>query len=377
MASPSSSPSFASRLLAWWDAHGRKDLPWQRHRTPYRVWVSEIMLQQTQARTAAPYFERFVARFPDLASLATADMNEVLHLWSGLGYYARARNLHCAAVIVAGRHGGALPRVVAELEALPGIGRSTAAAIVALAHNTRAPILDANAKRLLTRHFRVRGAPSQAATRRELWALAEATTPPKRAADYTQAVMDVGAIVCRPRRPRCAECPVRGTCRSLALGEADAPPCASRRVRRLERRRFFVLIDQHGACYVEQRPANGLWGGLWSPPERGADESVEEFLAAAGVRRELLRVTRVSEPFRHGFSHFDLDVKPVYLQLRERPTGLNGEGVWITAGKHRLGLSAVAAKLLDEAVALGSQAARANEGAPGVACCGGGIDRER
>ena len=351
MASPSPPPPFANRLLAWWDAHGRKDLPWQRQRTPYRVWVSEIMLQQTQARTVAPYFERFVARFPDLASLAAADMNEVLHLWSGLGYYARARNLHCAAVIVAGRHGGALPRVAAELEALPGIGRSTAAAIVALAHNTRAPILDANAKRLLTRHFRVRGAPSQAATRRELWALAEATTPLKRAADYTQAVMDVGAIVCRPRRPRCAECPVRGTCRALALGEADAPPRASRRARRLERRRFFVLIDPRGACYVEQRPANGLWGGLWSPPERGADESVEEFLAAAGVRRELLRATRVGAPFRHGFSHFDLDVRPVCLQLRERPAGLNGEGVWIIAGKHRLGLSAVAAKLLDEAVA--------------------------
>ena len=216
--------SFARRLLAWWDVHGRKNLPWQQERTPYRIWVAEIMLQQTQVGTAAPYFERFVARFPDVEAVARADLDDVLHLWSGLGYYARARNLHRAAGIVVREHGGTLPDTAAALGALPGIGRSTAAAIVAQAHGRRAPILDGNVKRVLARRRRVAGPVSSTATLDELWRLAESHTPQDRAADYTQAVMDLGATVCRRRRPRCGDCPVRTGCLAFAAGDPERYP---------------------------------------------------------------------------------------------------------------------------------------------------------
>ena len=339
---------FATRLLRWWDAHGRKDLPWQRRRSPYRVWVAEIMLQQTQAATVVPYFERFVARLPSIRALATADFDEVLHLWSGLGYYARARNLHRAAKRVRALHEGVLPRDPAVLETLPGIGRSTAGAIAAQAHGWRAPILDANAKRLLTRHFRVDGHPASAATRSALWVLADALTPAKRVADYTQAVMDVGAMLCRSRQPKCAVCPVRGTCAAFASGDvARFPERKPARPRPLARRRFFVVADSQGACYVEQRPREGVWGGLWSPPERCRDESPEAFLAANGMDAELVRAIHFGATVRHQFSHFDLAAEPVYVHLKARPA--KAAGRWIDPRRHRVGLSALAAKLLRSA----------------------------
>ena len=342
---------FAARLVAWWDANGRKDLPWQRRRSPYRVWVAEIMLQQTQAATVVPYFQRFVARLPTVRALARAPLDEVLHLWSGLGYYARGRNLHRAAQRVVEAHRGVLPRDPAVLETLPGIGRSTAGAIVAQAYDVRAPILDANAKRLLARHFRVSGPPASTVTAATLWALADALTPAKRVAAYTQAVMDVGATVCRSHRPMCAACPVRGTCAALAVGDvARFPERKQTPSRRRARRRFFVVADPEGACYVEQRPRDGVWGGLWSPPERCADESTEAFLAATGIASELVRATHVAPALRHGFTHFDLDARPVYVFLRARPATTNGR--WIDPRQHRLGLSALATKLLAGTVPL-------------------------
>lgn len=343
---PQEASAFARRLLAWWKAHGRKDLPWQNPRTPYRVWISEVMLQQTQVRTAAPYFERFVARWPSVAALAAADLNEVLHAWSGLGYYARARNLHRAAGIVVRQHGGALPQAPAQLAALPGIGRSTAAAIAAQAHNVRAAFLDGNAKRLLCRHFRVPGPPSAPATQKALWSLAEALTPAKRVAEYTQAVMDMGATVCRPRQPRCPACPLRGSCQALAADEvARFPERAPPATRPLRRRRFFVVTDERGACYLEQRPAPGVWGGLWSPPEQPLGCSVAAFLKTRGWDAKLVRRTRVDAPFRHAFTHFALEVEPVFVCLRRRPPAAP-RGVWADPAAHRLGVSAVAAKLL-------------------------------
>ena len=259
--------SFARRLLAWWDVHGRKDLPWQRDRTPYRVWISEVMLQQTRATTVVPYFERFVRRFPGVDALARAELDEVLHLWSGLGYYARARNLHRAAGIIVREHGGVLPDAAAALAALPGVGRSTAAAIAAQGFGRRAAILDANVKRVLARRHRVAGPVSSTATLAKLWRLAELHTPAERVADYTQAIMDLGATVCRRSRPRCAECPVGDDCEAAAAGDPERfPERAPRRERRLERSRFFVVVDPDGACLVEQRPPRGVWGGLWSPP---------------------------------------------------------------------------------------------------------------
>ena len=342
---------FARRLLAWWDAHGRADLPWQRQRTPYRVWVSEIMLQQTRAAAVVPYFERFVARFPDIRALADADLDDVLHLWSGLGYYARARNLHRAAGIVLREHGGVLPRDPVSLARLPGIGRSTAGAIAAQAHDLRAPILDANAKRLLARHFRVGGPPASAATAATLWELADALTPAHRVADYTQAVMDVGATVCQARRPRCRACPVRATCAALAVGDAERfPERKPARPRPLARRRYFVVADPQGACYVEQRPRQGVWGGLWSPPERGIDESAEAFLANVGMDARLVRTMHVAPTLHHGFSHFDLQAQPVYVMLTARPAATAGR--WIDPRRHSLGLSALAAKLLAGAAPL-------------------------
>ena len=343
--------SFARRLLAWWDVHGRKDLPWQRRRTPYRVWVSEVMLQQTQAGTVAPYFERFMERFPDVGALARADLDEVLHLWSGLGYYARARNLHRAAGVVVREHGGVVPDTVEAAGALPGVGRSTAAAIVAQAWGKRAAILDANVKRVLARRHRVRGAPAAAATLRELWRLAERHTPPSRAGDYAQAIMDLGATVCRRRRPRCGDCPVRADCRAFAAGDPEQfPQRAPRRRRRLERRRFFVLVDPAGACLVERRPPRGVWGGLWSPPERGAREPVDGFLERAGVAPDLVDRVRAGGVFRHGFTHYDLDVEPVYVRLKARPATVREDRArWIDPADHRLGLSKVAARLVGAA----------------------------
>ena len=344
--------SFARRLLAWWDTHGRKHLPWQRERTPYRVWVAEIMLQQTQVSTVVPYFERFMARFPTVETLARADLDAVLHLWSGLGYYARARNLHRAAGIVAQEHGGIFPDTIAAVQALPGIGRSTAAAIVAQSSGQRAAILDANVKRVLARRHRVAGAISTAATLDALWRLADAHTPAERVADYTQAIMDLGATVCRRSRPRCGDCPVQTDCLASADGEPERyPERAPRRKRRLERSRFFVVVDPQGACLVERRPPRGIWGGLWSPPERAAGESVNGFLAQAGIAPELVEQVLAADVFRHGFTHFDLDVEPVYVRLKSRPAQVReSAGRWIDPDDHRLGLSTVAARLVADGV---------------------------
>ena len=343
-------PEFAARLLAWWDEHGRKDLPWQNPRTPYRVWVSEVMLQQTQVATVIPYFERFTTRFPDVQSLAGSELDEVLHHWSGLGYYARAHNLHRAAVIVTDQHEGVFPTTAQGMQELPGVGRSTAAAIVAQAYGTRAPILDGNVKRVLSRHHRVAGGANEARTRNELWRLTELHTPHERVADYTQAIMDLGATVCRRTGPRCAECPIRQSCQALAADDVERFPERAKRpsARRLERRRFFVLIEPDGRCLVEQRPALGIWGGLWSPPERHTSESLGTFLAAAGIESALVDTVREQAVFRHGFSHFDLDIEPVYVKLKAMPPlAHDGGGKWIHPRRHTLGLSAVAAKLLD------------------------------
>ena len=348
MADEQSASCFARRLLAWWDVHGRRSLPWQRERTPYRIWAAEIMLQQTQVSTVVPYFERFVARFPDVESLARADLDEVLHLWSGLGYYARARNLHRAAGVVMRDHAGVFPETETEIEALPGIGRSTAAAIVAQSCGRQAAILDGNVKRVLARRHRVAGAVSSAATLDELWRLAEIHTPAERVADYTQAIMDLGATVCRRSRPRCADCPVRADCQGYAAGDPERyPQKGPRRKRRLERSRFFVVVDPDGACLVEQRPPDGIWGGLWSPPERAAGEPVSAYLEQAGIRADLVDEVQPAGVFRHGFTHFDLDVEPVYVRLRARPAAVReGAGRWIDPADHRLGLSTVAARLV-------------------------------
>ncbi len=309
---PSPVDPFAQRLLAWFDRHGRHDLPWQQQRTPYRVWVSEIMLQQTQVATVIPYFERFMQRFPELASLAAAELDEVLALWSGLGYYSRARNLHAAACQAMAMH-GALPETLDELMALPGIGRSTAGAILAQALDQRQPILDGNVKRVLARYHAVAGWPGRSPVQKRLWELAEAHTPTRRVADYTQAIMDLGATVCG-RRPACESCPVADGCIANAEGsQADHP--APKPAKSLPQRRTIMLLleDTEGRLLLERRPPTGVWGGLWSLPEAecGADP-------VAWCKTWLgLEVARLATlPARtHTFSHFRLAIEPVRLQV--------------------------------------------------------------
>ncbi|HKJ77808.1 MAG TPA: A/G-specific adenine glycosylase [Gammaproteobacteria bacterium] len=303
---------FADAVLAWYDRHGRHDLPWQHPRDPYRVWVSEIMLQQTRVETVVPYFERFMARFPDVGALADAAVDEVLALWSGLGYYARARNLHRAAQRLRDEHGGVFPETLEAVMALPGVGRSTAGAVLALAGDRRHPILDGNVKRLLARHRAVPGWPGHKAVERQLWDAAEAFTPRERVADYTQAVMDLGATVCMPREPDCNACPVAEGCRARQQGAvADYPAPRPRRELPVRRTRM-LLVGMEDDLLLEQRPPSGIWGGLWSLPECGADEETDAWCARHGL--ELVREARW-RPFRHTFSHFHLEIEPRRLQV--------------------------------------------------------------
>jgi len=338
---------FAVRLLAWHARHGRHDLPWQRRRTPYRVWVSEIMLQQTQVATVIPYYRRFMARFPGVKALADAPLDEVLHLWTGLGYYARARNLHKAAQTLRDRHGGRFPRDFDAVAALPGIGRSTASAVLALALGQRHPILDGNARRVLARHGAVKGWPGDKRVEARLWTLAEAHTPRRRLADYTQAIMDLGATLCTRVRPRCAECPVAGDCRAHARGRETAYPSTRPRKELPVRRTRMLLVRQAGAVLLERRPPAGIWGGLWGFPEIAADAD-----PLAWCRARFGAAPRTAHPrplLRHTFSHFHLDIEPVEIALIGTAAVQDGgESRWQPLGETpRLGLAAPVKRLLD------------------------------
>ena len=305
--------SFAARLLAWHARHGRHDLPWQKRRTPYRVWVSEIMLQQTQVAIVIPYYRRFMARFPTAQSLADAPQDEVLHLWTGLGYYARARNLQRAAQLIQAEHGGRFPRDFPAVAELPGIGRSTAGAILALALGQRHPILDGNVKRVLTRHAALGGWPGAKPVETKLWALAESLTPKTRVADYTQAIMDLGATLCTRSRPRCDECPVAADCRARVLGQQARYPGSKPRKPTPERATRMLMLVAEGRVLLEKRPPAGVWGGLWGFPEIAVDAD-----AQAWCRQHLgITPARITPwpVLRHSFSHFHLDIEPLELQL--------------------------------------------------------------
>ncbi|HQW81522.1 MAG: A/G-specific adenine glycosylase [Rhodanobacteraceae bacterium] len=304
---------FAARLLRWFDAHGRHDLPWQQARSPYRVWLSEVMLQQTQVTTVIPYFERFVTRFPDLATLAAATVDEVLSHWSGLGYYSRGRNLHRAAQRCTEHHSGELPNTLDELVALPGIGRSTAAAILAQAHHMRAAILDGNVKRVLARHRGVSGFPGQSTVERQLWAIAESRLPDARISDYTQALMDLGATVCTPKRPNCVTCPLRKDCVALATDcVALLPTPKARKVTPTRRIVMLVLVDRDGQVLFERRPPSGIWGGLLGLPEFDTGEAAERELA---TRWKSTTAPCRGAVYRHVFTHFKLDIEPLTARL--------------------------------------------------------------
>ena len=308
-------PAIAPALLAWYERHGRKDLPWQRERTPYRVWVSEVMLQQTQVQTVIPYYERFLARFPDVASLAAAPLDEVLHRWAGLGYYSRARNLKRAAERIAQEFGGALPVDLDTLHALPGLGRSTAAAVLALSHGARHAILDGNVRRVLARYFAVEGAPNARAVEQRLWALAEQETPAENVADYTQAIMDLGATLCTRRNPDCARCPLAGGCAARAAGrQHELPTPRARAARRLKRVVVLAARRADGSVLLVQRPPSGIWGGLWSLPEFDAAEAARAWGEARLAPLEWAAAPLA--PITHAFTHYDLEMTPLAAECR-------------------------------------------------------------
>lgn len=302
---------FAGRLVGWQRRCGRHDLPWQGG-DAYRVWLSEVMLQQTQVATVIPYFQRFVARFPSLAALAAADEEAVLALWSGLGYYSRARNLHRAARQIQLRHDGFFPQHLDALLALPGIGRSTAAAILALAFHQRHAILDGNVKRVLARHGAVAGWPGSKPVEAALWSMAEARLPVEAVATYTQALMDLGATVCRRSRPGCQQCPVATDCQAYQAGRVAEFPQPRPKKALPERLAVFLLLRQGAEILLEKRPPSGIWGGLWCLPQF---DSVAEAVAGAAEWGAEPGASTALLGFAHTFTHFKMQVQPLAFDL--------------------------------------------------------------
>ncbi len=305
--------SFATKLLNWFDQHGRHDLPWQQKINPYRVWISEIMLQQTQVKTVIPYYERFIERFPDIQTLASAEIDDVLHLWTGLGYYARGRNLHKAAKQICDNLNGQFPDEMDNVMGLPGIGRSTAGAILAIAFNQRHLILDGNVKRVLSRLYAIEAWPGDKKIEDQLWQLADQHTPQERVADYTQAIMDLGATVCSRSRPNCRHCPLQTECLAHKQGKEEDLPRAKPKKNKPERKAFFLILENaEGEVLLKQRPPSGIWGGLWSFPEVEREKDIEQ-----NVRKNYgfsIQSRHGLQSLRHSFSHFHLDIQPVLLK---------------------------------------------------------------
>ena len=340
------SNDFAGRVLQWFDQHGRKDLPWQRDINPYRVWISEIMLQQTQVATVIPYFERFMTSFPDVTALADADIDEVLAHWSGLGYYARARNLHKAAVHIRDEHDGQFPDEFDAVVELPGIGRSTAGAILSIALRKRHPILDGNVKRVLARHAAIEGWPGSTRVANALWELAEDRTPHERVHHYTQAIMDLGATLCTRSRPACHDCPVHADCVARSAGEVQRYPGKKPKRDKPLRQTTMVLAVAGSELYLERRPASGIWGGLWSLPETDGDAEDWCRTTLSGAPAEATTWSTL----RHSFSHYDLDIHPVVLRLEGTSSTLrdSDDVRWVSLDAEMPGgIAAPVRKLID------------------------------
>ena len=344
------SSNFSDRVLVWFERHGRKHLPWQQGVTPYRVWVSEIMLQQTQVATVIPYYERFMARYPRVEHLAAAPVDEVLHHWSGLGYYARARNLHRAARQVCTEFGGEFPEDMAGLQSLPGIGRSTAAAILSLAAGQRQTILDGNVKRVLARYFAEPGWPGRSAVMKRLWELAESLTPEQQVAAYNQAMMDLGAGVCTRTKPDCSHCPLSDDCTALRLGQQqDFPGRKPKKSLPQRAVRMLLVRDSAGTVLLERRPPTGVWGGLWCLPELATDADPLGWCADRLQKSAIMG--RTLAPRRHTFSHFHLDIEPVEILLKQPGCGVleGDQRLWYNLRQpEAVGLAAPVARLLEE-----------------------------
>ena len=329
-------PEISQQVLRWFSSHGRKDLPWQQQPTPYRVWVSEIMLQQTQVATVIPYFLRFMRAFPDIRTLATAPADTVLHHWSGLGYYARARNLQRAAKIICEQFGGRFPGQFEAVVALPGIGRSTAGAILTLALGQHHAILDGNVKRVLARYHAIDGWPGKAAVAKTLWRLADQHTPEASVAAYNQAMMDLGATVCTRSRPGCGECPLESGCQARLGNRVDRFPGRKAKAARPSKEIHMLIVRRERDVYLERRPPSGIWGGLWSFPELAVHP------AAIGAVSDWCRERFAARPLSidawdsldHRFTHFDLTIRPLAVRL-----GKASRTVSDSSGRHWYPLS--------------------------------------
>ena len=320
--------AFAGKIISWQKSEGRHDLPWQKTRDPYRIWLSEVMLQQTQVSAVVPYYERFLARFPDIASLAAASLDDVMAYWAGLGYYARARNLHRGAQQVVSLHGGVFPREFDAIHGLSGIGRSTAAAISAFAFGEKRAILDGNVKRVFARHFFVDGDVKTRQVEEQLWQIAEQQLPGREIESYTQGLMDLGAIVCKRSQPSCLLCPVRKSCLAREQGRIEELPGRGKKREVPHRQTRMLVVISSGEVLLEKRPPTGIWGGLWSLPELSVEADIFDALhlrfgMTGRTVREMARV-------EHGFTHYSLSIFPVEIapnkrQLRAMEPGL----IWV------------------------------------------------
>jgi len=343
------SKKFSKQVLKWFDVHGRKHLPWQQNPTAYRVWISEIMLQQTQVTTVIPYFEKFMTSFPGLQDLANATQDEVLQHWSGLGYYARGRNLHKAAVTVMEKHQGELPLTIEELVDLPGIGRSTAGAILSLAHGKPTPILDGNVKRVLCRHFVIDGWYGKTEVERHLWQLADALTPVRQTGAFNQAMMDLGATLCTRSSPDCERCPLQKSCEGFAKGTPTDWPHRKPKKEKPKRQTWMTLIeDPEGAVLLERRPPSGIWGGLWGFPQFETRAEALDFAVGLGAFNN----DDVNQwgDIEHTFSHFQLQIKPLHIRVQKTGTASVADDkgrLWYNNGALPGGLAAPVSKLLN------------------------------
>ena len=338
---------FAESLLDWFAISGRKNLPWQKQPTPYRVWVSEVMLQQTQVITVIDRFEAFITRFPAVNTLAEATMDEVLALWSGLGYYARGRNLHKAAVIVVQEHNGELPDTLEGMMALPGVGRSTAAAVLSLSRGQRQTILDGNVKRVLARCHTIDGWTGNTKIQQHLWTLAEKLTPEHDVGAYNQAMMDLGATVCTRSKPRCDDCPVSHCCKANQDSVQQYFPVPKPKKQLPVRQRHMAIItNSEGAVLLQQRPPSGIWGGLWCFPSFENQTALMEWLEGRGW---IFSLRNPWGKVRHSFTHFHLDIQPVPIQVHTMSLVVEESSeLWYKSGSLPVGLPAPVSRLLEK-----------------------------
>ena len=325
-----SKTSFSKNLLNWFKQHGRTTLPWQQEQTPYRVWISEIMLQQTQVNTVIPYYEKFMESFPTVDKLAQADEDSVLHHWTGLGYYARARNLHKAAKVIHGELNNVLPTSVDGLCELSGIGRSTAGAILSLGSKQRAVILDGNVKRVLCRYHCIESWPDQSKTQKQLWQIAEQYTPKKSCPEYTQAIMDLGATLCTRSKPACSICPLKDGCQAFKEDRSAEFPHRKPKKKLPVKTIQMLMLKTHDTNKVllEKRPPQGIWGGLWSFPELASDANPIDFLKLHGINKAKQSNLKTWDEIRHTFSHFHLDITPIALNLDQEHSSIMEDQRW-------------------------------------------------